>query len=90
MTSAGENRPAECRRDIRNLSNFGAGGACPANQSLGEDHVERMPRAVRHNVADEIDPAEREITDEIEHFVAGRLVGVSKFVVDEAVRAEHE
>ena len=49
-----------------------------------------MPRTVSHHVTDEIDPAEREVTNEIEHFVAGRLVGVPKFVVDQAIRPKHE
>ena len=61
-----------------------------AMQHPGHLHVERMARTIGDDVSPQVGAEQRQIANQVEHLVPGRLVGESEPVVDRPVLAEHQ
>ena len=82
--------PASTADDVARPAGLDDSPAAARGQSPGQFHVQRVPGAVRDHVPGEVEPAQGQVADQVEHLVPGRLVGEPQAVVDRPAAAEHE
>ena len=64
--------------------------AARADQFAGQFYIESVAGAVGDHMPGEVEPAQRQVADQVEHLVPGRFVGEPQAVADRAARAEHD
>src|SRR5436189_4867476 len=75
---------------IASSSGLGARSGNLLGQLPHQLDVQRMTGAIRDDVAVDIVPEERQIADQIQHLVPGRLVRIAQSVLDWSVLAEDQ
>ena len=61
-----------------------------SREPTGQFHVQSVTRTIRDHMPGEVEPAQREVADHVEHLVAGRLVGEAQAIVDRSAIAEDD